>query len=44
MSEYIEKNISEYPISVSLEDTENKILFQKKNCICKILKDMAIKE
>ena len=30
--------IDNYPTYVSMEDTENKILFQMKNCICKILK------
>ena len=31
MVEYIEEiNIDEYPISVTMEDTENKILFQMK--------------
>ena len=40
MSDYIQEvNINEYPIAVSLQDTENKILFQMKNCVCKIMKD-----
>ena len=44
MVEYIEEiNIDEYPISVTMEDTENKILFQMKNCVCEILKDNGSK-
>ena len=44
MSEFIqERNINEYPISVSLQDTENKILFQMKNCVCKIINDNGSK-
>jgi len=40
MSDYIQEvNINEYPIAISLQDTENKILFQMKNCVCKIMKD-----
>ena len=39
MIDYIQEAfIDNYPTYVSMEDTENKILFQMKNCICKILK------